>query len=69
MADFESIGPGEVASRLQRDLELVKVGCGEKLGFILWSFSGLICGVTISFWAAPRVGGVLFSILPFAAIM
>ena len=66
---FEQIGPGEVASRLNRDLEMVRMGCGEKLGFILWSVSGLICGVTVSFSAAPRVGGVLFYILPFAGLM
>lgn len=66
---FEAIGPGEVAARLSRDLEMVKMGCGEKLGFILWSVGGLICGITVSFWAAPRVGGVLFSILPYAALV
>lgn len=86
---FETVGPGEVASRMSKDLGAVSTGIGEKLGFASWSVGAILTGgapplsaerkegkltdgswftpaVIISFDAAPKVGGVLFSILPFA---
>lgn len=46
---FETIGPGEVASRLSRDIGLVQSGIGERLGFILWSCAGIVCGSEYTF--------------------
>lgn len=65
---FETVGSGEVASRMSRDIVLVSTGVGEKLGFAFWSVGAIISGIIVSLWAAPRIGGVLFSILPFCVI-
>ena len=33
---FETVGAGEAATRLVKDIGLVKSAAGEKLGFIAW---------------------------------
>jgi ATP-binding cassette subfamily B (MDR/TAP) protein 1 len=94
-AYFETIGSGEVASRMVRDIGLVQVGVGERLGFLMWSASSFVTGsefflldlcaqapfrrrrltilfslsVIVAFYSAPKVAGVIFSIVPFSAIL
>ncbi|CED83556.1 Multidrug/pheromone exporter, ABC superfamily [Phaffia rhodozyma] len=66
---FEATGPGEVSSRLVKDIGLIETGIGEKLGFMAWGTGSLIAGIVVSLYASPHVGGVLFSIIPFASIL
>jgi hypothetical protein len=65
---FETVGSGEVASRMSRDIVLVSTGVGEKLGFACWSVGAIMTGIIVSLYAAPKIGGVLFSILPFCVL-
>lgn len=41
---FETVGGGEVASRMSRDIALVSTGVGEKLGFAAWSVGSIFTG-------------------------
>lgn len=33
---FEDVGPGEVGTRIVKDIGTVKTAAGEKLGFLIW---------------------------------
>lgn len=66
---FEDVGPGEVATRIVKDIGTVKTAAGEKLGFLIWGFSTLLAALITSFIVAPRLAGVLFAILPVGLIL
>ncbi|KAG8927371.1 hypothetical protein FRC02_008254, partial [Tulasnella sp. 418] len=61
---FENVGPGEAATRLTKDIGVVRTAVGEKLGFIVWSLSTLITALVMGFTRAPRLAGVLLAIIP-----
>ncbi|KAG8932796.1 hypothetical protein FRC01_012280 [Tulasnella sp. 417] len=66
---FEDVGPGEVGTRIVKDIGTVKTAAGEKLGFLIWGFSTLLAALITSFIMAPRLAGVLFAILPVGLIL
>ncbi|KAG8983393.1 hypothetical protein FRB90_006065 [Tulasnella sp. 427] len=66
---FEDVGPGEVGTRIVKDIGTVKTAAGEKLGFVMWGISTLVAALISSFIVAPRLAGVLFAILPFGLIL
>lgn len=67
-AYFDLVGPGEVAARAGKDISTVRTGLGEKIAFVVWSLSTLVTGIVSAFVHLPRLGGILFSIVPFTFI-
>jgi ABC-type multidrug transport system fused ATPase/permease subunit len=41
-AFFDRIGPGEIVTRASRDIESVRTGMGERLGYLIFSSSNII---------------------------
>ncbi|CAE6486016.1 unnamed protein product [Rhizoctonia solani] len=66
---FEKVGPGEVGTRMIKDIASVRVAVGEKLSMLVWSASTLIVAIVMAFSRAPRLAGVVFSIIPFSLIL
>lgn len=44
-AFFDRIGPGEIVSRASKDINTIRTGLGERLGYLIWSFA-IIIGVS-----------------------
>ncbi|KAF8755197.1 ABC transporter transmembrane region [Rhizoctonia solani] len=65
---FENVGPGEVGTRMIKDVASVRAAVGEKLSILIWSMSTLIVAIVMAFSRAPRLAGVVFSIIPFSFI-
>ncbi|CCO36629.1 ATP-binding cassette, subfamily B (MDR/TAP),member 1 [Rhizoctonia solani AG-1 IB] len=65
---FEKVGPGEVGTRMIKDVASVRAAVGEKLSVLIWSTSTLIVAIIMAFSRAPRLAGVVFSIIPFSFI-
>ncbi|ELU39567.1 multidrug resistance protein 1 [Rhizoctonia solani AG-1 IA] len=63
---FENVGPGEVGTRMIKDVASVRAAVGEKLSILIWST--LIVAIVMAFSRAPRLAGVVFSIIPFSFI-
>jgi hypothetical protein len=40
-AFFDRIGPGEIVTRASKDIDSVRTGLGERLGYLIWSFSSI----------------------------
>lgn len=38
-ASFDRIGSGEIVSRANRDVDSIRTGLGERLGYHIWSFA------------------------------
>ncbi|KAJ1300111.1 hypothetical protein OPQ81_002591 [Rhizoctonia solani] len=66
---FEKVGPGEVGTRMIKDVALIRAAVGEKLSILIWSISILIVAIVMAFSRAPRLAGVVFSIIPFSFIL
>ncbi|KAG8754876.1 hypothetical protein FRC11_006395, partial [Ceratobasidium sp. 423] len=66
---FEKVGPGEVGTRMIKDIASVRAAVGEKLSILIWSISTLIVAIVMAFSRAPRLAGVVFSIIPFSLIL
>jgi len=41
-AFFDRIGPGEIVTRASKDIDSVRTGLGERLGYLVWSFSSIV---------------------------
>jgi hypothetical protein len=39
---FETLGPGEVVLRVRKDIDTIRIGFGEKLGYIVWAIFTVI---------------------------
>ncbi|KAG8739819.1 hypothetical protein FRC10_005080 [Ceratobasidium sp. 414] len=66
---FEHVGPGEVGTRMLKDINTIKAAAGEKLGFMCWAFTTLFVALIMSFSRAARLAGVVFSVVPLAFIL
>ncbi|KEP51643.1 ABC family B (MDR/TAP),protein [Rhizoctonia solani 123E] len=66
---FEKVGPGEVGTRMIKDIASVRAAVGEKLSILISSLSTLIVAIIMAFSRAPRLAGVVFSIIPFSLIL
>ena len=49
-AFFEKIGPGEISTRVSKDITAIRIAFGEKLGYLIWSLSTVIA---VSHLSAP----------------
>ena len=85
-AFFEKTGPGEISTRVSKDMTAIRTAFGEKLGYLIWSLStviavshiclSLLCAkltvsqsIVPSLVNSPKLGGVLFAVIPFVLIM
>lgn len=41
-AFFDRIGPGEIVTRASKDIDSVRTGLGERLGYLIWSLSSIL---------------------------
>jgi ATP-binding cassette subfamily B (MDR/TAP) protein 1 len=64
MAFFDTLPAGEVASRLDTDLQNIQSGTAEKVGICISSFSYFVAAYAVSFVKAPKLAGMLISIVP-----
>ncbi|CAE6488384.1 unnamed protein product [Rhizoctonia solani] len=66
---FERVGPGEVGSRMIKDVGIIKAATGEKLGFMVWGFTTLIVALIMAFSRAAHLAGVVVGVVPLAFIL
>ncbi|CAE6449842.1 unnamed protein product [Rhizoctonia solani] len=66
---FERVGPGEVGTRMIKDVGTIKTATGEKLGFMVWAFTTLVVALIMAFSRAARLAGVVFGVVPLAFIL
>ncbi|OCF38975.1 hypothetical protein I317_07230 [Kwoniella heveanensis CBS 569] len=68
-AFFDRVGPGEIVTRSSKDIDSIRTGLGERLGYLIWSFSTIVTAFVSAFVHAPRLAGVLFVLIPFTMIV
>ncbi|CAE7222292.1 unnamed protein product [Rhizoctonia solani] len=66
---FERVGPGEVGTRMIKDVGIIKAATGEKLGFMIWGFTTLLVALIMAFSRAAQLAGVVFGVVPLAFIL
>ncbi|KAL1307031.1 hypothetical protein AAFC00_005656 [Neodothiora populina] len=61
---FDSLPPGEVASRLNTDIQTIRSGTSEKVGICLSSFSFFVTAYIVAFIKDYRLAAMLVSLVP-----
>ncbi|KFZ11376.1 hypothetical protein V502_07568 [Pseudogymnoascus sp. VKM F-4520 (FW-2644)] len=69
LAFFDTLASGEVASRLDADLQAIQTGTCEKVGICISSFSYFVAAYIVAFIKAPALAGMLMSIVPAFLLM
>jgi hypothetical protein len=65
-AFFDRIGPGEIVTRASKDIDSVRTGLGERLGYLIWSFSSIVAVSTSTVTSGPNtdISGFRIGIRP-----
>lgn len=66
---FETLPSGEVASRLDVDLQTIQTGTSEKVGILIASLSYFVASYVVAFIKSTRLAGMLFSLVPAYLLM
>lgn len=61
---FDDLPPGEVASRLNGDIQTIRSGTSEKVGICLASFSFFVTAYIVAFIKDAKLAGMLVSLIP-----
>jgi ABC-type multidrug transport system fused ATPase/permease subunit len=61
---FDDLPPGEVASRLNGDIQSIRSGTSEKVGIVLSSFSFFVTAYIVAFIKDYRLAAMLISLVP-----
>jgi ATP-binding cassette subfamily B (MDR/TAP) protein 1 len=61
---FDNLPPGEVASRLNGDIQAIRSGTSEKVGICLASFSFFVTAYIVAFIKDYRLAAMLVSLVP-----
>ncbi|KAL3496016.1 P-loop containing nucleoside triphosphate hydrolase protein [Aspergillus germanicus] len=61
---FDNLPPGEVASRLNGDIQTIRSGTSEKVGICLSSFSFFVTAYIVAFIKDTKLAGMLVSLIP-----
>jgi ATP-binding cassette subfamily B (MDR/TAP) protein 1 len=69
VAFFDKLPSGEVASRLDVDLQTIQTGTSEKVGICLASLSYFITSYIVAFIKSAKLAGMLFSLVPAYLLM
>jgi ABC-type multidrug transport system fused ATPase/permease subunit len=69
VAFFDTLPSGEVASRLDVDLQTIQTGTSEKVGICIASLSYFVASYTVAFIKSAKLAGMLFSLVPAYLLM
>ncbi|KAH8672880.1 ABC multidrug transporter SitT [Tricladium varicosporioides] len=69
VAFFDTLPSGEVASRLDVDLQIIQTGTSEKVGICISSLSYMVTSYVVAFIKSAKLAGMLFSLLPAYLLM
>ncbi|KAJ8067439.1 hypothetical protein OCU04_004785 [Sclerotinia nivalis] len=69
VAFFDTLPSGEVASRLDVDLQTIQTGTSEKVGIFIASISYFVASYVASFIKSARLAGMLISLVPAYLLM
>ncbi|GFF95269.1 leptomycin B resistance protein pmd1 [Aspergillus udagawae] len=61
---FDKLPPGEIASRLNGDIQAIRSGTSEKVGICLSSLSFFITAYIVAFVKDAKLAGMLVSLIP-----
>ncbi|KAH2224522.1 hypothetical protein KXV37_007806 [Aspergillus fumigatus] len=61
---FDKLPPGEIASRLNGDIQAIRSGTSEKVGICLSSLSFFITAYIVAFIKDAKLAGMLVSLIP-----
>ncbi|KAG4439145.1 hypothetical protein IFR05_005382 [Cadophora sp. M221] len=61
---FDNLPPGEVASRLNTDIQAIRSGTSEKVGICLSSFSFFVTAYIVAFIKDTKLAAMLISLIP-----
>ncbi|ORX39728.1 P-loop containing nucleoside triphosphate hydrolase protein [Kockovaella imperatae] len=63
-AFFDRVGSGDIATRARKDIDSMRIGMGERLGYLCWSLSTILAAFVSGFAHTPRQAGFLFTLIP-----
>lgn len=63
-AFIDALPPGEVASRLVTDIEVIQTGTSEKVGLFIGTISYFVTAYIVAFIKAAKIAGMLVSVAP-----
>ncbi|KAJ6532865.1 P-loop containing nucleoside triphosphate hydrolase protein [Mycena vulgaris] len=66
---FDTVGAGEIVTRIQTDTHLVQQGISEKVALSVFFIAGFISGFVLAFVRSWRMALVLSTMLPFMSII
>lgn len=69
LAFFETLPAGDVASRLDSDLQTVQAGTSEKVGILLQSISYFVTAYIVAFLKDAKLAGMLVCLIPAYLLM
>jgi ATP-binding cassette subfamily B (MDR/TAP) protein 1 len=69
VAFFDKLPSGEVASRLDVDLQTIQTGTSEKVGIFIASISYFVASYVVSFIKSASLAGMLISLVPAYLLM
>lgn len=69
VAFFDTLPSGEVASRLDVDLQTIQTGTSEKVGICIASLSYFVASYIVAFIKSAKLAGMLFSLVPAYLLM
>lgn len=64
LAFFETLPAGDVASRLDADLQTVQAGTSEKVGILIQSLSYFVTAYIVAFLKDTKLAGMLVCLIP-----
>lgn len=64
LAFFETLPAGDVAARLDADLQMVQSGTSEKVGIVIQSVSYFVAAYVVAFIQDAKLAGILVSLVP-----
>ncbi|KAI9650512.1 hypothetical protein NHQ30_000528 [Ciborinia camelliae] len=66
---FDELPPGEVASRLNNDIQTIRSGTSEKVGIVLSSLSFFVTAYIVAFIKDSKLAAMLLSLIPAYFVM
>ncbi|KAE8259182.1 hypothetical protein A4X13_0g1187 [Tilletia indica] len=66
---FDLHGPGEVASRVSKDVNNVRVAFGEKAAYLVYGISNLVVALCFAFARSPKVAAIIFGLIPLNVVV
>jgi ATP-binding cassette subfamily B (MDR/TAP) protein 1 len=61
---FDTRPTGEIASRINSDIQTIRAGTSEKVGIVISSCSFFVTAYIVAFIKDPKLAGILLSLIP-----